>query len=818
MKNIYLYSSIYETVPHCCAHSHAEVAKFCAQQRNQLKLAEYRRTGDKRMKKALVYTILSEFKPGAPQQRASQNLQWTTHLQFDLDYLQGKTPDEMATHIVSCLSEVDPQLKDHIYIEHSPTEGRLHCILLRIGDGTIRQELQRYARFFDIEGADLCVTDPARFMSVTLESLQGTTLDNVLRPLPADLLTKLQTALGPISAPAAARPIVEAKCAVANPYTAELMNLVRDHLINALGGIPQEGERNHFVFKFACEMYSLFGDDHDAILSLLDHYSYFGLSRDECERTIKNALRSKAQDGTYERSQLLRDAIADAMKAKGVSPVILSQQAEAVLRPQSSLELPVEEVAVEPVVEEEPATVDEPAVEESAVDVAIVAEAEASEDEAVPFDPFSDTPPQIEFSQLPAFLKVLLRGMPMKVAPHCINMLEPCAATYLMDAYTTDIVGQKLWLGSGWLNFTVAPMSSGKGSKNIPMAALKKKLLEMDLSSRAEQQEWLKIAKSCKSSDLPPRPPHKTHLLASDTTSSALLQKLSQCPEGALFCEVDELSMLRNLSSNTDPTIPLLLAFCRERISVDRSSSEGEVGSVEMALNVAATGTNHTASQFFKNCWHNGLISRCSFSTIVSGSDETFDDDFEYRSNIDEEKLAMYIQRLENSANQELSCPKANEFAKRMRRELQLIGAQYDNEPLKILARRQAIILQKQCYLYWILEGRKWSKKLEAFLEWRFRYAIWALWHCVGHIIEAEHKQELDATAKQKQNGPCNWLEFLPQTFKKEDLISLRTLRGSNTDSKSITKQISNWRSRGFIKDDPETPGKYINLKFKKKS
>ena len=811
MKNIFLFSSIYETVPQFCAHSHADVSKFCAQQRNQLKLAEYRRTGDKRMKKALVYTILSEFKTGAPQQRASQNLQWTTHLQFDLDYLHGKTPDEMAAHIVSCLSEVDPQLKDHIYIEHSPTEGRLHCILLRIGDGTVRQELQRYARFFDIEGADLCVTDPARFMSVTLESLQGTTLDNVLRPLPADLLTKLQTALGPISAPAA-RPIVEAKCAVAN----HLMDLVTAQLINALGGIPQKGERNHYCYKFACEMYSLFGDDHDAILSLLDHYSYFGLNRDECKRTILNALHSKAQDGTYERSQLLRDAIAEAMKCKGIAPVILSQQAEAVLSPQTSDELPVEEVAVEPVVEEEPA-VDEPAVEEPAVDVAIVAEAEVSEAEAAPFDPFSDTPPQIEFSQLPGFLKVLLKGMPMKVVPHCINMLEPCAATYLLDAHTTDIVGQKLWLGTGWLAFTVAPMSSGKGSKNIPMAALKKKLLEDDLASRAEQQEWLKIAKTCKSSDLPPRPAHRTHLLASDTTSSALLQKLSQCPEGGLFCEVDELSMLKNLSCNTDPIIPLVLSFNRERMSVDRSSSEGEVGSIEMRLNVAATGTNHSASQYFKNCWHNGLISRSSYSTLKPASDETFDDDFEYRSNIDEEKLAMYIKRLEDAANQGLSCAKALAFAKHMRRELQLIGAQYDSEPLKILARRQALILQRQCFLYYVLEGRKWSKKLEQFLEWRFQYAIWALWHCVGHIIEAEHKQELDATAKQKQNGPCNWLEFLPQTFKKEDLISLRTLRGSSTDSRSITKQLSNWRSRGFIKDDPET-GKYINLKFKKKS
>ena len=815
MLNIYLFTSLYETVPQFTAHSHAEVAKFCAQQRNQLKISEYRRTGDKRMKKGLVYTILSEFKEGKPHQRASSNLEYTTHLQYDIDYLNGKTPEEMAEHIISSLDAVDPRLKDHIYIEHSPTKGRLHCILLRIGDGTVRQEMLRYSKFFAID-ADLCVNDTARFMSVTCESLCGTTLDNVLRDVPADLLTKLQTALGALPAPAAstpARPIVVAakSASTANP---ELSELVRDHLVNSLGGIPQEGERNLFCYKFAAEMYSLAGNDPETIVGLLEPFSFFGLSREECERTVKSALHKKELDGSYERSQLLRDALDAAMRCHGIPPVILSQSQQSqqeILSPQSSVDLSVES---EPVVAETPAV--ESAVEPVVVDEP-VAETPVAETpvEKHSFDPFSETPPQIEFSQLPGFLKVLLKGMPMKVVPHCINMLEPCAATFLLDASTYDLVNQKLWLGSGWLNFTIAPMSSGKGSKNIPMAGLKKKLLEDDLASRAEQQEWLKIAKTCKSSDLPPRPPHKTHLLASDTTSSALLQKLTQCPEGALFCECDELSMLKNLSSNTDPTIPLLLSFNRERISVDRSSSEGEVGSVEMRLNVAATGTQHTANQFFKNCWHNGLISRCSFSTIVSESD-TFDDDFEYKSNIDEEKLAMYIQRLENAANQQLSCPKANDFAKRMRRMLQEIGAQYDSEPLKLLARRQCIILQKQCYLYWTLE-QKWTKKLQEFLQWRFQYAIWALWHCVNHIIEQEHQQELSATAKQKQSGPVNWLEFLPETFGISELTQLRTLKGASTDAKLLTKQISNWKSRNLIKNS-DTPGKYINLKFKKTS
>ena len=808
MKNIYLFSSLYETVPQFTAHSHAEVAKFCAQQRNQLKIAEYRRTGDKRMKKGLVYTILSEFKEGKPHQRASSNLEYTTHLQYDIDYLNGKTPVEMAQHIVCKLDEIDPRLRDHIYIEHSPTKGRLHCILLRIGDGTVRQEMLRYSKFFAID-ADLCVNDTARFMSVTCESLSGTTLDNILRDVPANLLTKLQTALGAIPAPAAAastpaRPIVVAakSASTANP---ELIELVRDHLVNSLGGIPQEGERNLFCYKFAAEMYSLAGNDPATIIGLLEPYNYFGLSREECERTVKSALHKKELDGSYERSQLLRDALDAAMRCHGIPPVLLSQSQQEILSPQSSVD--ISSVETEPIVEEPTA------VEPTAVVETPVVETPVEEHS---FDPFSETPPQFEYSQMPGFLKVILKGMPMKVVPHCINMLEPCASTYLLDAHTMDIVGQKLWLGSGWLNFTIAPMSSGKGSKNIPMAALKKKLLEDDLASRAEQQEWLKIAKTCKSSDLPPRPPHKTHLLASDTTSSALLQKLTQCSEGALFCECDELSMLKNLSSNTDPTIPLLLSFNRERISVDRSSSEGEVGSVEMRLNVAATGTQHTANQFFKNCWHNGLISRCSFSTIVT-SDDTFDDDFEYKSNIDEEKLTMYFKRLENSASRELSCPQANKFAKRMRRMLQEIGAQYDSEPLKILARRQAIILQKQCYLYWILEGQKWSKRLEAFLEWRFKYAIFALWRCVGHIITAEHNQEQEATAKQKKSGPVNWLEFLPESFGISELTQLRVLKGASTDSKLLTKQISNWKSRNLIKNS-DTPGKYINLKFKKTS
>ena len=88
------------------------------------------------------------------------------------------------------------------------------------------------------------------------------------------------------------------------------------------------------------------------------------------------------------------------------------------------------------------------------------------------------------------------------------------------------------------------------------------------------------------------------------------------------------------------------------------------------------------------------------------------------------------------------------------------------------------------------------------------------MFYVLGGIIAEEQAAEDGVmTPKTKQDGPTNWLMALPQTFTLQQLTDLRKLKGTTTDKKAVAKQLSNWRSRQLITDEPEPPGTYINLK-----
>ena len=171
--------------------------------------------------------------------------------------------------------------------------------------------------------------------------------------------------------------------------------------------------------------------------------------------------------------------------------------------------------------------------------------------------------------------------------------------------------------------------------------------------------------------------------------------------------------------------------------------------------------------------WHTGLISRFSFNTIIE-PDMMDDDDFVYGSYKDYDTLmAPYIDSLQAQQGKELSIKRADAHARRMRRETLQLAAEYTSEPLRVLCRRQSIIAQKRAYLYTLLEGGKWSQRLEDFLTWRYQYGLWPIFHTLGELIAAEQAAEEGA----------------------------------------LTKQLSNCRSRSLIADHPEQPGTYINHK-----
>ena len=421
-----------------------------------------------------------------------------------------------------------------------------------------------------------------------------------------------------------------------------------------------------------------------------------------------------------------------------------------------------------------------------------------------------------DVKRLPHFVQLLIKNTPRQCQPHVLNCCEPALATYLMGTTATAIDGSILHLGSGWLSVGIAKMSTGKSSRNEPLRAIKARLKQQDDEARQKMDEWNELARCTKASDLPPRPVIQSHLLGSDCTASAMLMRLKALDTGSLLIDVDELAMLTALQTNatTEGCTPLLLAFNEEHLTVDRSSEAGVSGSVAVRLNVSAQGTPYQAARFFNGGWHTGLISRFSFNTIIE-PDLMDDDDFLYGSYKGyTEMIAPYIDTLVAQQGKELAIKVADEHARRMRRETLQLAAEYTSEPLRVLCRRQSIIAQKRAYLYTLLEGGKWNQCLDDYLTWRYQYSLWAIFHTVGEIITREQEAEEGAfTKRTKQDGPTNWLMALPETFTLQQLTDLRKLKGATTDKKAVSKQLSNWRSRSLVTDDPDNPGTYINHK-----
>lgn len=535
---------------------------------------------------------------------------------------------------------------------------------------------------------------------------------------------------------------------------------------------PAEGERNETIFRAVKELSYIYGITADALVGAFSALGFYGLTKGEVTAAVASGLKAK-QFWEMKPSPVLTEVV------EGLQQETLA--------------------------------------EAEAVDATDATDTVATDSVELPFNPFSDTPAAMPaLKDMPTFARFLVKNVPLSTLPHCFNQLEPALATYLCDTTTTDINGSLLQLGSGWLAFSIAPMSSGKSSRNEPLRRIKMRMKKEDEAARQKVEEWNALARRTKTEDLPEKPSFSSHLMGSDATSAALLLRLKQLKEGALLITVDEMSMLTALqSSSSDTKSPLLLAFGQEDWTVERSTELGESGSVEMRLNVSAMGTPYQAHQFFQNGYHSGLLSRISASTILN--DGFDDDDFYYKPYDDayQDTLEKYIDKLVAQQHQHLECKAIERHVRQCRREALDLAATFESDSLRVLARRQAIIAQRRAFLYWILNDMKFTKKLEEFLTWRFRYSLWALYYTLGDIIRKEEDQERGTALKKQRStaGPTNWLSLLPESFTEQQLIELRKKKSAAVDRHSVQKLLSTWKNRGYIEPDAKTPGTWHNLR-----
>ena len=785
-KKVYYTRGFRNTEVHT-ASSSAELKAALASVNTPQLLTEHRYGHSPFAKGSMISLIVGQHLEGCPLVRKDDNFGQARYILCDYDDTEH-TPQECAARVKERLSLLGAM--PYVYMECSAS-GKFHALLPRLSHDT-KADINRYSEWFDLP-FDECVTNTSRLCVLTGEALVGTTLDALFQEMPDDMLAALREAIinescasvilrnegsragtwqetlrDPSSAALpqddtknSPEAIQNSEFKIEHSYRGIAYSRIVDELIDILfGGMPQPGERNLSLYKIASELRPITDCNPRWIGELMKPHGYFALPEAEATATIASACR---KDAPIVISKALATAIEQAREQ--VENVDVDCHPEAIQNSEFKIQ-------------------------HSQLDGT----------------PWSDTPPVMP-TTLPPVVRLLLKNFPAHLAGHVLNHAEAALAMYLMDTECYGIEGSRLRVGEGIMAFTVAPPASGKSSAKILNRLILDRLRQQDLDARAKVEEWNELAKTKRSSDLPERPKVVSHMLGSDATPSAFLLKLKQLDTGALYCSVDELSMLAALKNNSsDSYSTLLLAFGSEELEVDRSSEAGVSGVSPVRLNISALGTKHAARKFFANGWHSGLISRISMSGIwePEGWD---DDDFCYGKfdTAFETKLATYIDLLTAEECKTLSFPKCDEHARLMARQTKQMAAQYTSEPLRIIARRQAILAQKRAYLWYILCGKRWTPQLEAFLTWRYWYSLFCTFNLLGTHIDAENRKEENADAK--KSGPPSWLLQLPTTFNYDQLVALRKAKGASTEPKAVKHLLAVWKNKQLITEQLNPDG-----------
>ena len=151
----------------------------------------------------------------------------------------------------------------------------------------------------------------------------------------------------------------------------------------------------------------------------------------------------------------------------------------------------------------------------------------------------------------------------------------------------------------------------------------------------------------------------------------------------------------------------------------------------------------------------------------------------------------------------EISCPKCNKFAEQLCDENEQLASLYGSDPYLVMSYRATVIAWLKGMMLYVMNGEKWTKDIQDYMEWSLRYDLWVKMHVIGKMLDAAFDDEENATSKR---GPMNMLTLLKDEFTMEDLILVRKKLGKSVDTTSVKNQLNTWRVRKLVDyEDIET-------------
>ena len=216
--------------------------------------------------------------------------------------------------------------------------------------------------------------------------------------------------------------------------------------------------------------------------------------------------------------------------------------------------------------------------------------------------------------------------------------------------------------------------------------------------------------------------------------------------------EIDQFDALKTNANKKAHFQIMCLAFDPGNIYGQTRVGTGSVSErVCIRFNWNASTTIRKGQAYFRSVLTDGPISRINFCTIPRrdiGSEMpvygTYDAGFE-------EELRPYIERL-NKARGVVECRQASMLAKKLVEECAEFARLSQSRVYENLSFRANVIAFLKAMVLYVANDGKWDKSIEDFVRWSLQYDLWCKMRFFGDAIEAQEEKEDRIPTRGPQN------------------------------------------------------------------
>lgn len=420
--------------------------------------------------------------------------------------------------------------------------------------------------------------------------------------------------------------------------------------------------------------------------------------------------------------------------------------------------------------------------------------------------------------KLPPLIKLLTSNVPPLYKPAVASAVFPALGAHMHGVkfrYWDNVEHE-----ATFMNVLIGGQSIGKGSIGKPIDYIMEDIRLRDIPNRQREADWKQKNPPNKTKKDPRPADICIQMLIDNLTDAVFNQRILDANnngERYIYTRVDEIEALKKVTSKGSvDEIGLLIrkAFDNALAGQERVGPDSVSGIAPLRWNFNASTTPPNARRFFYKMVNDGTLSRLDVATIIKDEDDDSDPILGIYDHAFAEELKPYIERLD-AANGLIECPQAKKLALEIKQENSDTARLYESDAYRVLSYRANVISWLKGMLLFVAHGYRWSKEIADFVRWSQQYNLWCKMLYFGQQLEKELREEMEI---QRQSGPQNMLELLPDEFTREQYRQMRNSQGRRGDDTAALRQ---WTKRGYIVFD-DVSGRYCKtesykLKFSKK-